>query len=30
VAFHGLGLCDMTGGRVHKTINTQVEDEDDI
>lgn len=28
-AFHGLGLCDATGMRVHRTINTgKVDDED--
>lgn len=28
-AFHGLGLCDATGGRVIKTLNTRKKDEDE-
>jgi hypothetical protein len=27
--FHGLGLCDATGGRVIKTINTKEADDED-
>lgn len=29
VAFHGLGLCDMSGGRTIQTINTRKPNEDD-
>ena len=27
--FHGLGLCDATGGRVHRTISTRRQDDED-